>query len=154
MRRLALVVVLLLTGCKLANVLPGGSASQRAIESGVVRILNLRGDFDRYVNLHRQYDAAVARGDQASADRLRAAVSAVVDDSQRTRGSYNEQVVRTAKDFTPDTIKLALDAVVARYEADGATALVPLARMFAQQTLDYQGSGAADFDKLHEELLR
>jgi hypothetical protein len=96
-RGLAVVVVLLLAGCKLANVLPGGSASQRAIESGVVRILNLRGDFDRYVNLYRQ---------------------------------------------------------LARYEADGATALVPFARIFAQQTLDYQTSGAADFDKLYEELLR
>jgi hypothetical protein len=106
------------------------------------------------VNLYRQYQAAEARSDTAATDRLRAALSAVIDDSQRSRGGYNEQIVRTAKEYTPDTIKLALEAVVARYESDGATALVPYARMFAQHTLDYQASGAADFDKLYEELLR
>lgn len=153
-RRALLLMPLLLSGCKLANILPGGNAPQRAIEAGVVRVLGLRADFDRYVNLHRQYESAQARGDGPATDRLRAAISAVLDESQKSRGSYNDQLIRTAKEYTPDTIRSALDAVVARYEADGAIGLVPIARLFAEQVLGYQGTGSADFDKLHGELLQ
>jgi hypothetical protein len=154
MRGLSVAALLLLAGCELANLLPGGGSPQRAIESGVVHILNLRADFDRYAALLRQFDAAEARGDRAAAERLQAALSAVVDESRKTRGGYNDRLVRTAKTFAPDTIKLALEAVVARYDADGANALTPFARLFAQHVLNYQTAGSADFDKLYEEFLR
>jgi hypothetical protein len=153
-QRRTVLLVLMLSGCKVANVLPGGSAPQRAIESGVVRALGLRADFDRYVTRHRQLEAAEARGDQQAAVLLRAALNAVLEESQKSRGAYNDQLLRTAKEYTADTIKQALEAVVARYEADGATSLVPIARLFVEHVLSYQGSGSADFDKLHEELLK
>lgn len=154
MRRRALLLALMLPGCKLADILPGGGAPQRAIESGVVRVLALRADFDTYVNLHRQLDAAEGRGDTAAMQRLRGMLGTIITEAQKTRGAYNDQLVRTAKEFTADTIKLALEAVVSRYEADGAAGLVPVARLFAEQVLGYQGTGVADFDKLHEELLK
>jgi len=154
MTRLAILALLMLASCKLADVLPGGAAPQQAIESGVARILSIRNDFNEYVSLSRQFETAEARGDGEAAVRLRAAISLVLEQSVRSRESYNQLVTQTAREFTADTMKLALEAVVARYQKDEARALIPPAHVFAGHVQAYQASGRSDFDRWHAELLQ
>jgi len=154
-RVLALVLCLALGACKLANVLPGGDAPQRAIQGGVGQILALRNDFEQYLSLLRQYEAAQQREDAKSAERLRGALAIVLDEAGKSRATYNQLVRNTAKEFTADTLKLALDAVLARYEQDEARRLVPPAKSFVEHVLAYQAQGSAvDFEKWHAELLQ
>lgn len=154
MRGLAILALLLVASCKLADVLPGGAAPQQAIESGVARILSIRNDFNEYVSLSRQFETAEARGDAESAGRFRTAISLVLEQSVRSRESYNQLVTQTARDFATDTMKLALEAVVARYQKDEARALIPPARLFSSHVQAYQASGGSDFDRWHAELLQ
>src|SRR5262245_56419854 len=132
-----LLLLLFLVSCKAADILPGGAAPQRAIDGAVVQILGLRADFNRYAALHQQAQAA----DPDSAARLRAMMEAVIDESKRSRLAYRGRVIEAARAYVPDTLKAALDAVVARYQADEATALIAPARLFVAQVLAYQQDG-------------
>jgi hypothetical protein len=145
-----LALFLLLFGCHAADVLPGGGAPQRAIEGAVVQILGLRADFNRYTTLHQQSLAAQPE----SAARLRAMMEALIDESKKARLAYRGRLIETARTYAPDTLKAALEAVVARYAADEAVALIAPARRFVDQALAYQKDGVEQFDRWYAELLQ